>query len=245
MKNQKKMWNPNKVEKKLGVEFKDKGLLETAFTHRSFLNENKSADEHNERLEYLGDAVLEFLVSRRLYKNHPGRPEGELTSFRSAIVKTETLAHTARGLSYGKYLKMSRGEENTGGREKDYLLANTFEAVLGAMYLDRGMRVCESFLKRILYPQIKEIVENRLDIDPKTKFQEIAQELQKVTPNYELVSETGPDHNKTFTMAVLLGDKEYGRGTGASKQKAEEAAAEEALAKIRKARKPKKKSKKP
>lgn len=225
------MINLDKIEKIIGVEFKNKSLLETAFTHRSYLNEHRTIEEQNERLEYLGDAVLEFLVSKYMYKRYPKRPEGELTSFRSAIVKTTTLADTARTLKYGIHLLMSKGEENTGGRDKDYLLANTFEAVLGAMYLDRGITVCENFLKSVLFSKVDDIVSNRLDIDPKTKFQEVAQELYKITPEYELVSETGPDHNKRFVMAVYLGSKEHGRGSGISKQKAETAAAISALKK--------------
>lgn len=226
------MKNLDKIEEKIGVEFENKSLLMTAFTHRSFLNENPSANVHNERLEYLGDAVLEFLVSKFLYKNYKERDEGDLTSFRAAIVRTEALAQTAAELNYGNFLRMSKGEERTGGREKDYLLANTFEAVLGAIYLDQGLEITEDFLERVHFPKISQIVENRSDIDPKTKFQEIAQEKFKITPEYELVSETGPDHSKTFVMAVYLGSKKYGQGEGPSKQKAEEAAAERALQKV-------------
>jgi ribonuclease III len=221
-----------KIEQTIGVTFRDKDLLHRAFTHRSYLNENQDIDRHNERLEYLGDAVLEFLVSKFLFNKYPDRAEGELTSFRSATVKTDTLAETARGLEFGEHLRMSRGEEKTGGRQKDYLLANTFEAVIGAIYLDQGIRPVESFLKRELFGQIDTIVKNRLDIDPKTRFQELAQDHQRVTPSYELLSEKGPDHEKTFTMAVYLGEEEYGRGTGQSKQRAEEQAAKEALKKI-------------
>lgn len=227
------MKNIEQIEKKLDVTFKNKDLLTRAFTHRSYLNENHDADRHNERLEYLGDAVLEFLVSKELYSKFPKRPEGELTSFRSAIVKTDTLAETARELDYGSFLRMSHGEEKTGGRHKEYLLANTFEAVLGAMYLDQGIRKCETFLRKVLFPKITYIVEHRLDIDPKTRFQELAQEFQKLTPTYELLSERGPDHDKTFTMGVYIGETEYGRGTGPSKQRAEEAAAVEGIRKIR------------
>lgn len=232
MKKTKRMLNIDNVEKIIGVEFKKKALLKTALTHRSYLNENRTIKEQNERLEYLGDAVLEFLVSKYLYKSYPKHQEGDLTSFRSAIVKTETLADTARSMKYGTYILMSKGEANTGGRDKDYLLANTFESVLGAMYLDRGITVCEKFLKSALFPRIDDIVANRLDIDPKTKFQEIAQDLYKITPDYEIISETGPDHDKRFIMAVYLGSKEHGRGSGPSKQKAEEAAAQSALTKI-------------
>ena len=223
-----------KIEKTIGVTFKDKDLITRAFTHRSFLNENHAADRHNERLEYLGDAVLEFLISKYLFTKYPDRAEGDLTSFRSAVVKTNTLAEVSRGLNFGEFLRMSHGEEKTGGREKDYLLANTFEAVLGAIYLDQGMRKADAFLRKTLYPRVQHIVDNRLDIDPKTQFQELAQDHKKITPTYELLSEKGPDHDKIFTMAVYLGDTEYGRGTGSSKQRAEEAAAEKSVIKIRK-----------
>lgn len=220
------------IEEKLSIRFKDQALLSRAFTHRSYLNENTSIKEHNERLEYLGDAVLEFLVSKYLYAEFPDTPEGELTSYRSATVKTDTLAEISRDLGYGTYLRMSKGEEKTGGRDKDYLLANTFEAVLGALYLDQGIRICEQLLSRILFPLISHIVKNRLDIDPKTRFQELAQEMHRQTPTYQLLSEVGPDHNKAFTMGVFLGESEYGRGEGSSKQRAEEAAAIEALNQI-------------
>lgn len=222
----------SEIEKKLKVTFKNKELLKRAFTHRSYLNENNSVKEHNERLEYLGDAVLEFLVSKYLYTQFPDTPEGELTSYRSASVKTDTLAEISRSLDYGSYLFMSKGEEKTGGREKDYLLANTFEAVLGALYLDQGMCECEVLLKRILFPRIDHIVKHHLDIDAKTRFQEISQEQHRLTPTYQLLSEIGPDHNKEFTMGVYIGDTEYGRGQGSSKQRAEEAAAVKALEKI-------------
>ncbi len=220
------------LQERLGVTFKNIDLLETALTHRSYLNENRSRKEHNERLEYLGDAVLEFLVSKFLYEHYPTEPEGQLTSFRSATVKTETLAQAAMELEFGKEIHMSKGEERTGGRNKEYILANTFEAVIGAMYLDQGVEVCDEFLHRVLFSKIEGIVKNRLDVDPKTKFQEIAQDVHKLTPSYQLVSEIGPDHNKVFTMAVYVGDKLYGKGEGSSKQKAEESAAQQAMKKI-------------
>jgi len=217
------------LEKKLYTKFKTKELLITALTHRSYLNENRSIKEHNERLEFLGDAVLELLVTQYLYDHCPNRAEGELTSFRSASVKTDTLAEISRTLGLGEHLLMSKGEERTGGRDKDYLLANTFEAVLGAMYLDQGFTPCKSFLEKVLFPKVNIIIKERLDLDPKTQFQEKAQEFFKETPSYRVVHEKGPDHEKTFTMAVFIGKKEFGRGSGASKQKAEEEAAQKAL----------------
>lgn len=221
--------------KNIGVtDIKNIKLFEEAFTHRSYINESKkkSGLSHNERLEFLGDAVLELVISQHLFETYSNRPEGELTSFRAATVRTETLANVARELGCGKVLKMSNGEEGTGGRDKDYLLANTFEALLGALYIDQGFESCRQFITKTLISLIPNIVENRLDIDPKTKFQEIAQEKYKVTPTYSVVSENGPDHSKTFTMAVYINDKLMGEGQGASKQKAEEQAALKALEKL-------------
>jgi ribonuclease-3 len=222
--------------KKLEIPAKDFELYERALTHRSYLNEFKNDKSliHNERLEFLGDAVLELIVSEHLFTNYMDHPEGDLTSFRAATVKTTTLAETSRELGYGEYLRMSKGEEATGGRDKDYLLANTFESILGAIYLDLGYEEASKFVHRVLIVRIPNIVENRLDIDAKTKFQEIAQAVKKVTPTYVVKKEEGPDHEKTFTMAVYLDDEEYGVGEGASKQKAEEAAAAEGLKKINK-----------
>lgn len=151
---------------KIGVQIKNFDLLETAFTHRSFINEiNDKAREHNERLEFLGDAVLELIITEHLFNNYPDHAEGELTSFRAAIVRTNALAKFARELGYGELLEMSKGEQATGGRDKDYLLANTFEAVLGAIYLDQGYEIAKDFINRTLVPHINEIVEKRLDID--------------------------------------------------------------------------------
>jgi ribonuclease-3 len=223
------------LSKKLGVEFNDISLLKRALTHRSYLNENRDVDKNNERLEFLGDAVLELIVSDFLYKKYPDRPEGELTSFRSAIVRTESLADASRELNYGKYLRMAKGEAESGGRDKDYLLANTFEAVLGAIYIDQGYVKCKNLVKRVLIPKIDNIVKNRLDIDSKTKIQELMQEKFKQTPIYEVVNEHGPDHDKEFVVVVKVGKKIIGKGKGSSKQRAEEAAAQEGLKFIQKA----------
>lgn len=215
---------------KIGAEFNDITLLKEALTHRSFVNENrKDKVRHNERSEFLGDAVLELIVSEYLYKEYPERPEGELTSFRAAAVRTESLAETSRTLKVGEYLFMSHGEEATGGRDKDYLLANAFEAVLGAIYLDQGYASSEKFVNTFLIPKIADIVKYRRDIDSKTKFQETSQSLFKHTPTYKLVSAQGPDHEKTFVMAVYVRKTKYGEGAGKSKQRAEEEAAENAL----------------
>lgn len=217
------------LAKSLGIKFKDISLLQTALTHRSYLNEHREESEHNERLEFLGDAVLELITSDYLFSTYPDRAEGDLTSFRSAIVRTESLAEASRELNYGNYLRMARGEEESGGQEKDYLLANTFEAVLGAIYVDQGYEKCKELVHRILIPKVKDIVENRLDIDGKTKIQEVAQARYQITPTYEIIKEEGPDHDKVFTVAVMLEDKVIGKGEGSSKQKAEEAAAQDGL----------------
>lgn len=216
----------NKLEQNIEIEFSNKLLLETSVTHRSYLNEHRDVPEHNERLEFLGDAVLELIVSDYLYRKFADRAEGELTSFRSALVRTDSLAESAKKLKIGEYLRLSRGEEESGGREKDYLLANAFEAILGAIYLDKGYEKARDFVYRTLIPKLAEIVEYRLDIDNKTKIQELAQSEYKTTPTYEVIDERGPDHDKTFTVVVKIDDKIIGKGTGSSKQKAEEKAAE-------------------
>ncbi len=220
----------NEFMAEIGVDFEDHSLLQEALTHRSYLNESSDKNlYHNERLEFLGDAVLELVTTEFLYERYPERPEGELTSFRAALVRTESLALEAKQLNYGKYILMSRGEEATGGRDRQYILANTFESVLGAMYLDKGLDTCRIFLQRILLPKTQEIVEKRLDIDPKSKLQEIAQEQLKHTPSYELITEEGPDHDKVFTMAVVVDNFQFGQGKGKSKQEAEQNAANFAL----------------
>ncbi|HOK59546.1 MAG TPA: ribonuclease III, partial [Candidatus Dojkabacteria bacterium] len=189
------------------------------------LNEHKDIKIHNERLEFLGDAVLELIVSDYLFNKFPDRPEGDLTSFRSALVKTESLADTAKKLGVGESLLLSRGEEDTGGRTKDYLLANTFEAIIGAIYIDQGYEKCKEFVYTHLIPKLNDIIKNRSDIDNKTRIQEITQARYKVTPVYEVLNEEGPDHNKKFTIVVKINNKVIGKGVGKSKQKAQEQAA--------------------
>lgn len=226
---------PEDLAKKLGIEFNDISLLERALTHRSFLNENRSVDKSNERLEFLGDAVLELIVSDYLFREYPNRPEGELTSFRSAIVRTESLAEASRELNFGKYLRLAKGEEESGGRDKDYILANTFEAILGAIYIDQGYQECKDLVTKILISKIDHIVEHRLDIDGKTKIQEMAQAKLGKTPTYVVLQETGPDHDKEFIVGVKIGKKILGKGKGTSKQRAEEAAAQKAIEYLEKA----------
>lgn len=221
----------NDLQEKLQVHFNNIELLKNALIHRSYLNEisDKNNMAHNERLEYLGDAVLELIVTEFLFHTYPDFKEGELTSFRAATVRTSSLAETAQLLHLGDFLYLSKGEERTGGRERPYILANTFEALLGAIFLDQGLESAKDFLKRVLIPKIADIVTNRLDIDSKSRFQELAQEHFGITPVYELISEKGPDHAKEFIMAVKIGSKIFGQGRGHNKQEAESSAALEAL----------------
>ncbi len=225
----KRMNKINELQEIIGISFNNPLLLKTALTHCSYINEHKSTNEHNERLEFLGDAVLELIVSDYLFREYPKRPEGELTSFRAALVRTESLAHTAKELNIGKYLLLSKGEERTGGREKEYLLANAYEAIIGAIYLDQGYSESKHFVLNSLTGKLSNIIKKRLDIDSKTKIQEISQEKYKITPVYEVISEVGPDHEKTFTVVVKIDEKIIGEGIGPSKQKAEEMAAAEGL----------------
>lgn len=219
------------LEKKIGIDFKDKSLLKQALIHRSFINEAENSSElsHNERIEFLGDAILEFIITEYLYHTYPQFKEGELTSFRAATVRTTSLAVTADKLGLGEFVYMSKGEERTGGRNRPYILANTFESMLGAIYLDQGLESVKSFLYRILVPKIKLIVEQRLDIDHKSKLQEISQEKTGLTPAYQLLSAIGPDHAKEFTMCVKVGENIFGEGKGRNKQEAEENAASKAI----------------
>jgi ribonuclease-3 len=219
------------LEKQIGITFKDKNLVDKAFIHKSFINEYKGGEkkEDNERLEFLGDAVLELVVTEYLYKAYPHKKEGDLTNWRSALVKGRNLAEVANELQLGTYLYLSKGEEKSGGRKKNYILANTLEALIGALYLDKGYRITHEFISSYILKRLEKILEQGLHIDAKSHFQELAQEKIGITPEYRLVSESGPDHAKKFVMAVFLGDKKAGEGKGSSKQKAEEDAARDAL----------------
>lgn len=211
-------------------QFKDELLLETALTHRSALNEKLSrATESNERLEYLGDAVLELAASVFLYQRFPTQPEGELTAYRSALVRTTTLAEVAKELNLGEKLFMSKGEEVGGGRQNESLLANTFEALLGAIYLDLGYDAVVEFLTAHLYPKFDQIYDQGLFKDAKSTLQETVQALNSNTPEYKVINEVGPDHNKVFTVAVIINGKQVAVGEGKSKQLAQQAAAQKAL----------------
>lgn len=224
--------NPNKfdpLENKIGIHFFNVEKLEKVFIHKSYLNEAQgNRMESNERLEFLGDAVLELVVTEFLFKNYPN-DEGELTNWRSALVKGSHLAHIAKELKLGDYLILSHGEEKSGGRTKNYILANTFEALIGAVYLDHGYDVAHRFISDFVLIYLENILEKGLHIDPKSKFQEMAQEKEGVTPLYRLVEERGPDHEKEFTMGVYLGESLVATGKGSSKQTAEQDAALQGL----------------
>lgn len=217
------------LETILGVTFTDKNLLLSAVTHRSYLNEHREAThEHNERLEFLGDAVLELVVTDFLFNKYTDKPEGELTAIRAALVNTISLATASDKLNVNQHLLMSKGEAKDEGRARQYILANVFEAFIGAIYLDQGYDVAQDFIARQLFAKTEEIVEKRLWQDPKSRFQEMAQEHESVTPTYQLLSQTGPDHDRVFTIGVYLKREEVAQGQGRSKQEAEQAAAEKA-----------------
>ncbi|MEN9614186.1 MAG: hypothetical protein RLZZ347_493 [Candidatus Parcubacteria bacterium] len=222
----------SKFEKKAEVVFKDKSLLEQAFTHRSYINENKSAKKgHNERLEFLGDAVLEIIVTDFLYHKYAEGTEGDLTSYRAALVNAITLSKVAVSLSMNDYLLLSKGEAKDTGRARQFILANTMEAVIGAMYLDQGYETAKVFLKKHLFPLIDEVVAKKLWMDAKSHFQEKAQDKTGQTPSYKTLKEVGPDHDKHFTVGVFIGTEQVGVGEGLSKQEAEQVAAGDALEK--------------
>ncbi|MBN1162660.1 ribonuclease III [Patescibacteria group bacterium] len=219
----------DKVKKILGINSDNESLFKTAFTHRSYLNEHPDYENpSNERLEFLGDAVLQHLSSEFLFKKYPKSPEGDLTNYRSAIVCTKSLAKEAKRLGYGGILLLSKGEEATGGRDREYILANTFEAVLGALYIEKGLDFCRGFVEKELFHKIAEIVKNESYKDAKSKFQELSQEVLGITPEYEVLDSWGPDHERIFRVGVFLNNEKWGEGEGSSKQKAEQKAAKNA-----------------
>lgn len=218
-------------ETKIGHAFKKKELLEQAFTHRSYLNENRSIGrEHNERLEFLGDAVLELVVTEFLFAKYPEKPEGDLTAYRAALVNTVSIAGAASALGMNEYLLLSRGEARDTGRARQIILANAFEALIGALYLDSGYAASKNFIAEQLFHKTDEVVEKRLWQDAKSRLQEIAQEKHGVTPTYKLMDQSGPDHNKIFVIGAYIGDEKIATGEGRSKQEAEQDAAQKALA---------------
>lgn len=218
------------LEKQLGVKFKNKDLLKQAVVHRSYLNEHPNFGVgHNERLEFLGDAILELIVTEHLYSTYDN-PEGELTNWRASLVNAKMLSMVSEDLGIDDFLYLSRGEaKDKASKARQYILANAFEAVVGAIYLDRGKEVAADFIHRFLIIHLPTILENQLYIDPKSRFQEAAQEKLGVTPSYKLIKETGPDHAKHFVVAVCLEKEEVARGEGLSKQEAETQAASEGL----------------
>lgn len=221
----------SKFENKLNINFKNKNLLKQAFTHRSYINENPEAGENNERLEFLGDAVLELVITRHLYDKYPDKTEGELTSYRSGLVNTNTLSETASRLKMNDLLRLSKGESKDVGRARQYILANTFEALIGAIYLDPGYDTASDFIANNLFGYIDDMVLKKLWRDAKSFLQEKSQDIKGITPHYKLLKEDGPDHAKEFTVGVYIGDELVGRGGGLSKQEAEQKAAEDGLKK--------------
>lgn len=219
----------DELEKLIGIIFRNKDLLDNAFVHKSYVNEyKKEILNSNERLEFLGDAVLELVVTEFLYKTYPN-PEGELTNFRAALVRGNNLAIISQKLYLGQYLYLSRGEEKSGGREKNYILANTCEALIGAMYLDQGYEITHRFIHKFIIIYLDKILQEGLHIDAKSRFQEMSQEKMNITPVYKTLNEEGPDHDKTFKMGVYLNDELIAEGVGKNKQTAEQEAAKNAL----------------
>ncbi len=227
------MFNPKKIEEAIGVVFNKKTILKTAFTHRSYLNEKQTEKlSSNERLEFLGDAILEFWVSKTIFKQFPQLPEGLLTNFRSQVVYTQSLASIAQDLNLGSYLLLSVGEEKERGRENRTLLANTFEALVGAIFQDQDLEKVENFLERTILPRIRAVAKKKTLKDYKSRLQEWAQEYNQVTPEYRLLKTEGPDHNRTFYTGVFIKNKKIAQGQGSSKQRAEQQTAKEALKKL-------------
>lgn len=218
-----------KLEKILKVKFKNKDLLHQAMVHRSYLNENPNFSlSHNERLEFLGDAVLELVTTDYLYNNYPN-PEGELTNFRAALVNSDMLAKIANELKLEEFLLMSKGESKDTGRARQYIMANAVESLIGAIYLDRGYKIAKKFIEENIVKELPNILEQKLYQDPKSKFQEESQEREGITPSYEVIKDWGPDHDKHFIVGVFLGKDLIAKGEGKSKQDAQRSAAEEGL----------------
>jgi ribonuclease-3 len=222
-----------KLQERLSVQFHDLSLLQRALTHRSYLNEHPEHSlEDNERLEFLGDAVLDFVAGAWLYDRFPEMDEGRLTRLRAGLVRTETLASFARRFRLGEALLLGKGEDDSGGREREKILCGAFEALIGALYLDQGMEAVQRFVEPLLEPALTDILERAADKDPKSLLQEWAQATLGETPLYRTVSSHGPDHAKQFTVEVLIGNTVCGRGTGPSKQSAAQAAAQNALSAV-------------
>lgn len=220
------------AEEIIGEHFNNVGLFITAFTHRSYLNEHKkTVFEHNERLEFLGDAILELVVTEYLYRNYT-EPEGILTNWRSSLVRTESIGAAAQRLNFGDYLRLSRGEKRGSDRAKQQILANCFESVIGAIYLDKGYKSAEDFITKNILSTFESILESGAWMDAKSRLQELSQSKVGFTPSYKVISEEGPDHEKTFEVGVYVDEKLFGKGKGPSKQLAQQRAAEVALKKF-------------
>jgi len=220
----------SEFEKRIGLKFKKNDLLVQAFCHRSYLNENPDSNmENNERLEFLGDAVLELVVTEYLFDKYPKKSEGELTNWRAALVNAKMLSETANEMGFNDYLLLSKGEAKETGKARQYILANTFEALIGAAYLDSGYKKCRDFIRKNLIVKLPEIIEKGLFKDAKSSFQEEAQERVGITPTYKVLKEWGPDHSKNFIVGVFLNNELAGEGEGSSKQEAEVEAAKAAL----------------
>ena len=221
------------AREKLGFEFKDPSLLQTALTHRSYVNEHKSAHEHNERLEFLGDAVLELVTSDFLFRNYD-YPEGVMTALRSALVRTESIGSAGKELGYEPLVRLSKGEEHGSERAHESILADCFEAVIGAIYLDQGYGEAKNFISKHILVKIDKILEEESWRDPKSYVQELAQKIDGITPVYKTLKEDGPDHDKVFTVGIYVGNSLKGTGTGHSKQEAQTEAAREGVRYYRK-----------
>ncbi len=222
------------VEQTLGLSFNDKTLLQRALTHRSYLNENRDYSYgDNERLEFLGDAVLDFVVGEYLYHRFPDQNEGTLTSLRAALVRTESLADFAAQIGLGALILLGHGEEESGGRSRAAVLCGTFEALIGALYLDQGLAQVRAYIMPLFEPALENVLKNELDKDAKSLLQELSQAYLGYTPRYHTVETVGPDHDRQFVLAVTINGVVYGRGRGHSKQSAAQAAAEEAIKNLR------------
>ena len=226
-----KEFDSKEVSRVLGLAFHNTEYLQTAFTHRSYINEHRNYPlDHNERLEFLGDAVLELVVTEYLFHNYPN-PEGELTSWRAALVNGEMLSRVGAEIGIEPFLLMSRGEAKDTGRSRQYLVANAMEAIIGALYLDQGYDAAREFILRVVVSHLPEVFEQKLYADPKSEFQEQSQTRLSMTPSYRVLSESGPDHDKCFTAGAYIGDDLIAEGTGSSKQEAQREAAKNALKK--------------
>ena len=222
-----------KVQQELGIDFDDSELLIRALTHKSYANERREENlKDNERLEFLGDAVLDLVVNQYLFLEYPNHPEGELAQIRSVVVSAPTLAEKSREIDLGDYLLLGKGEEATGGRKRDSILADAFEAVIGSIYLDQGLEAARDFILDLLITNIENVEQGDHIQDYKTLLQELLQKNSNHRPQYEVISEQGPDHNKSFTVQVTFKDEILGVGSGSSKKRAQQSSAKEAINKL-------------